>query len=37
MTTAIVVPGNGVLGRDRVYRLSSRCLSLVRKAERLAC
>jgi uncharacterized SAM-binding protein YcdF (DUF218 family) len=34
--TAIVVPGSGGIGRDGVYRISSGCLRLVRKAERLA-
>jgi len=33
---AIVVPGNGGVGRDGVYRISSACLRLVREAERLA-
>jgi len=34
--TAIVVPGNEVAGRDGVYRISPRCLRLVREAELLA-
>lgn len=33
---AIVVPGNGFAGRDGVYRISARCLRLVREAELLA-
>ena len=33
---AIVVPGNGAAGRDGVYRISPRCLRLVREAELLA-
>jgi uncharacterized SAM-binding protein YcdF (DUF218 family) len=33
---AIVVPGNGSAGRDGVYRISPRCLRLVRAAEELA-
>ena len=36
MSTAIVVPGNGAVGRDGVYRISKRCLRLVAAAERLA-
>jgi uncharacterized SAM-binding protein YcdF (DUF218 family) len=36
MSTAIVVPGNGRFERDGTYRISSRCLALVREAERLA-
>jgi uncharacterized SAM-binding protein YcdF (DUF218 family) len=36
MTTAIVVPGHGRVGRDGVYRISARCRRLVREAERLA-
>ena len=36
MSTAVVIPGNGVLGRDGVYRLSERCLRLVAHAELLA-
>ena len=36
MDTAIVVPGNGLAGRDGVYRISARCLRLVREAELLA-
>jgi uncharacterized SAM-binding protein YcdF (DUF218 family) len=31
-----VVPGNGSAGRDGVYRISGRCLQLVREAELLA-
>jgi uncharacterized SAM-binding protein YcdF (DUF218 family) len=34
--TAIVVPGNGAVERDGVYRISKRCLRLVAEAERLA-
>jgi len=33
---AIVIPGNGFAGRDGVYRISGRCLRLVREAELLA-
>ena len=33
---AIVVPGNGIAGRDGVYRISPGCIQLVREAERLA-
>ena len=36
MRTAIVVPGNGRFERDGTYRISRRCLTLVREAERLA-
>ena len=36
MSVAIVVPGNGISGRDGVYRISPRCIQLVREAERLA-
>ncbi len=36
LTTAIVVPGHGVMGRDGVYRISARCRRLVAEAERLA-
>jgi uncharacterized SAM-binding protein YcdF (DUF218 family) len=36
MSAAIVVPGNGELGRDGAYRISKRCLRLVAEAERLA-
>lgn len=36
MGLAIVVPGNGGVSRDGVYRISSACLRLVREAERLA-
>jgi uncharacterized SAM-binding protein YcdF (DUF218 family) len=36
MSAAIVVPGNGAVGRDGVYRISKRCLRLVSAAERLA-
>jgi uncharacterized SAM-binding protein YcdF (DUF218 family) len=36
VTTAIVVPGNGRFGRDGSYRISPRCRTLVREAERLA-
>jgi uncharacterized SAM-binding protein YcdF (DUF218 family) len=36
MRTAIVVPGNGRFERDGTYRVSRRCLALVREAERLA-
>ncbi len=35
MSVAIVVPGNGVVGRDGAYRISSACRSLVKEAERL--
>ena len=34
--TALVVPGHGGLGPDRVHRISRRCLRLVAEAERLA-
>jgi uncharacterized SAM-binding protein YcdF (DUF218 family) len=33
---AIVVPGSGGLAGDGVYRISSKCVQLVREAERLA-
>jgi uncharacterized SAM-binding protein YcdF (DUF218 family) len=33
MAVAIVVPGNGSLGRDGVYRISGRCRALVGAAE----
>jgi uncharacterized SAM-binding protein YcdF (DUF218 family) len=33
---ALVVPGNGVVGRDGVYRISRSCLRLVAEAERVA-
>jgi uncharacterized SAM-binding protein YcdF (DUF218 family) len=36
VSTAIVVPGNGRFERDGTYRISRRCLALVREAERLA-
>lgn len=36
MPTAIVVPGNGKVGSDGVYRITESCLALVREAERLA-
>ena len=36
MPTAIVVPGNGRFERDGTYRISRRCLALVREAELLA-
>ena len=36
MRTAVVVPGHGAVGGDGVYRITSRCLELVREAERLA-
>ncbi len=36
MRTAIVVPGNGRVARDGVYRISTRCRRLVREAEQLA-
>jgi uncharacterized SAM-binding protein YcdF (DUF218 family) len=36
MRSAIVIPGHGALGRDGVYRISARCLRLVREAERRA-
>src|SRR2546421_2409733 len=36
MATAIVVPGNGSLGQDGVYRISGRCRTLVAAAERAA-
>ncbi|HET7855909.1 MAG TPA: YdcF family protein [Gaiellaceae bacterium] len=35
MSLAIVVPGNGVVGRDGAYRISSACRTLVKEAERL--
>jgi uncharacterized SAM-binding protein YcdF (DUF218 family) len=34
--SAIVIPGHGATGRDGVYRISERCLRLVREAERIA-
>jgi uncharacterized SAM-binding protein YcdF (DUF218 family) len=34
--TALVVPGHGGLGPDRVHRISRRCLRVVTEAERLA-
>jgi uncharacterized SAM-binding protein YcdF (DUF218 family) len=34
--TAIIVPGNGRLDRDRVHRITDACLALVGEAERLA-
>jgi uncharacterized SAM-binding protein YcdF (DUF218 family) len=36
MRSAIVIPGHGALGRDGVYRISGRCVRLVREAERRA-
>jgi uncharacterized SAM-binding protein YcdF (DUF218 family) len=36
LTTAIVVPGHGLVGDDGVHRISTRCLDLVAEAERLA-
>jgi uncharacterized SAM-binding protein YcdF (DUF218 family) len=33
---ALVVPGNGVVGRDGAYRISRSCRRLVAEAERLA-
>jgi uncharacterized SAM-binding protein YcdF (DUF218 family) len=36
VATVIVVPGNGVVERDGVYRITKRCLRLVTEAERLA-
>jgi uncharacterized SAM-binding protein YcdF (DUF218 family) len=36
VTTAVVVPGNGALGRDGVYRISKRCRRVVAEAEHLA-
>jgi uncharacterized SAM-binding protein YcdF (DUF218 family) len=36
VSTAIVVPGNGAVSRDGVYRVSKRCLGLVGRAEALA-
>jgi uncharacterized SAM-binding protein YcdF (DUF218 family) len=36
VSAAIVVPGNGAVERDGVYRISKRCLRLVSEAERLA-
>ena len=36
MITAIVVPGNGARQRDGSYRISTRCLGLVARAQRLA-
>lgn len=35
MRTALVVPGHGGLGPDRIHRISRRCLRLVAEAERL--
>lgn len=35
MNVAIVVPGHGAVGSDGVYRISARCLRLVRAAELL--
>jgi uncharacterized SAM-binding protein YcdF (DUF218 family) len=34
--TALIVPGHGGLGPDRVHRVSRRCLRVVAEAERLA-
>jgi uncharacterized SAM-binding protein YcdF (DUF218 family) len=36
VSVAIVVPGNGSVGRDGVYRISQGCRQLVREAEGLA-
>jgi len=36
MSVAIVVPGNGAVGRDGVYRITDRCLGLVAGAAGLA-
>jgi uncharacterized SAM-binding protein YcdF (DUF218 family) len=36
MRSAIVIPGHGAVGPDGVYRISPRCLRLVRRAERAA-
>jgi uncharacterized SAM-binding protein YcdF (DUF218 family) len=36
VSAAIVVPGNGAVELDGVYRISKRCLRLVAEAERLA-
>jgi uncharacterized SAM-binding protein YcdF (DUF218 family) len=36
MVTAIVVPGNGSLARDGVYRISGRCRRVVAAAEAIA-
>jgi uncharacterized SAM-binding protein YcdF (DUF218 family) len=36
LRTALVVPGHGGLGPDRVHRVSRRCLRVVAEAERLA-
>ena len=36
VSVAIVVPGNGISGRDGVYRISPRCIQLVREVSRLA-
>jgi uncharacterized SAM-binding protein YcdF (DUF218 family) len=36
MAVAIVVPGNGSLGRDGVYRITDRCRHVVERAARLA-
>lgn len=36
MPTAIVVPGNGRVGPDGVYRITDSCRALVAEAERLA-
>jgi uncharacterized SAM-binding protein YcdF (DUF218 family) len=36
MRTAVVVPGNGAVGADGVYRISERCRLLVVEAETLA-
>lgn len=34
--TAVIVPGHGGLGPDRVHRISRRCLRLLAEAEQLA-
>jgi len=36
VSVAIVVPGNGAVGSDGVYRITDRCLALVDGAARLA-
>jgi uncharacterized SAM-binding protein YcdF (DUF218 family) len=34
--SAIVIPGHGAVGPDGIYRISPRCVRLVRQAERTA-
>ena len=36
MSVAIIVPGNGAVGRDGVYRITDRCVAMVAGAARLA-